>query len=321
MAADGTLEWRELWAETQGRVGDRRIARWLCETASGADGDDFLDVLEDPATERMVAHLDAMVGRYLGGEPLQYVLGRWAFRTLDVLVDPRVLIPRPETELLVDHAFGALRDLPRPWRVADLGTGSGVIGLSIAAERWHDGMQVWLTDASSDAADVARANAAGIGRGAAAVRVATGSWYEALPADLRGTLHLVASNPPYIADDDPLVEPIVRDHEPPMALFAPRRVGASGRDRAWGGGVVGAGRHRDRRARHRSGRARGSDDARRRARRRAGAPRPRGARPASLRRSAPPPEPTGSPRPGDRAVDTRPRRERPRRASGGARCW
>jgi release factor glutamine methyltransferase len=221
MAADGTLEWRELWAETQGRVGDRRIARWLCETASGADGDDFLDVLEDPATERMVAHLDAMVGRYLGGEPLQYVLGRWAFRTLDVLVDPRVLIPRPETELLVDHAFGALRDLPRPWRVADLGTGSGVIGLSIAAERWHDGMQVWLTDASSDAADVARANAAGIGRGAAAVRVATGSWYEALPADLRGTLHLVASNPPYIADDDPLVEPIVRDHEPPMALFAP----------------------------------------------------------------------------------------------------
>lgn len=219
---DGTLTWRTLWAETTRRVqGDRPIARWICETASGADGDEFLDVLEECATERMVAHLDAMVDRYLGGEPLQYVLGRWAFRRLDVLVDTRVLIPRPETELIVDHAVAAIADRPRPWLVADLGTGSGVIGLSIAAERSHDGLEVWLTDVSPDAAHVARANAAGIGRGAAAVRVVEGSWYDALPDHLCGRLDLIVSNPPYIAPGDPEVEDVVHTHEPHLALYAP----------------------------------------------------------------------------------------------------
>lgn len=219
-ADDGTITWRELWVETERRVGDRPVARWICETASGTDADEFLEELDEPATQRMVAHLDAMVGRVLAGEPLQYVLGHWSFRRLDVLVDPRVLIPRPETELLVDHAVEALRDHARPWRIADLGTGSGVIGLSIASERWHDGMEVWLTDVSADALDVARANTAGIGRGAAAVRIAAGSWYDALPEELRGTLHLVVSNPPYIAHGDPAVESIVHDHEPHVALYA-----------------------------------------------------------------------------------------------------
>jgi release factor glutamine methyltransferase len=217
---DGTITWRELWAETERRVGDRPVARWICETASGVDPEEFLDELDEPATQRMVAHLDAMVERVLAGEPLQYVLGHWSFRHLDVLVDRRVLIPRPETELLVDHALEALREHPRPWRVVDLGTGSGVIGLSIAAERWHDGMEVWLTDLSEDALDVARANTAGIGRGAAAVRVAHGSWYAALPERLRGELHAIVSNPPYIAHGDGAVESIVHDHEPHLALYA-----------------------------------------------------------------------------------------------------
>lgn len=219
--SEDTIDWRTLWAETERRVGDRMVARWICETASGADGAEFIEVLDDAATHRMLVHLDAMVARLAHGEPLQYVLGHWAFRHLEVMVDPRVLIPRPETELLVDHAIAALSAHQRPLRVADLGTGSGVIGLSLAMELWHDGMQVWLTDASSDALDVARANTAGIGRAAATVRIAEGSWFEALPADLRGHLHLVASNPPYIAPDDPAVEPIVRDHEPHAALFAP----------------------------------------------------------------------------------------------------
>lgn len=217
---DGTITWRELWVETERRVGERPVARWICETASGTDPEEFLDALDEPATERMVAHLDAMVARVVAGEPVQYVLGHWSFRHLDVLVDPRVLIPRPETELLVDHALAALREHPRPWRVVDLGTGSGVIGLSIAAERWHDGMEVWLTDVSTDALDVARANTAGIGRGAAAVRVAHGPWYAALPEHLRGELHAVVSNPPYIAHGDAAVESIVHDHEPHLALYA-----------------------------------------------------------------------------------------------------
>ncbi len=216
-----TIDWRTLWAETERRIGDRTVARWICETASGADGAAFLAVLDEPAMHRMVAHLDSMVARCADGEPVQYVLGHWAFRHLEVMIDQRVLIPRPETELLVDHAIDALRSHARPLRVADLGTGSGVIGLSLAMELWHDGMEVWLTDASSDALDVARANTAGIGRAAAGVHVAAGSWFEALPAERHGTFHLLASNPPYIAVDDPAVESIVRDHEPHLALFAP----------------------------------------------------------------------------------------------------
>jgi release factor glutamine methyltransferase len=218
---DGTITWRSLWAETEALVGDRAVARWICETASGCDGDEFRDVLDHPATERMVHHLDAMVARVRAGEPVQYVLGRWAFRHLDVLVDRRVLIPRPETELLVEHAIAAMSRRPRPLRIVDLGTGSGVIGLSLATELWHDGIEVWLTDASADALDVTRANCAGVGRAAASVRIAEGEWFDPLPDELAGGFDLVISNPPYIDATDSAVEPIVRDYEPAVALFAP----------------------------------------------------------------------------------------------------
>ena len=123
----------------------------------------------------MVAHLDAMIARYLAGEPLAYVLGRWSFRHVDLAVDQRVLIPRPETEVVAGVAIELARGLPRPIVVADLGTGSGAIGLSLADELPVDGITVWLTDASDDALDVARANLAGLGRRAANVRVADGS--------------------------------------------------------------------------------------------------------------------------------------------------
>ena len=217
---DGTITWRTLWAETTSLVGDRNQARWICEVASGCDGAEFVDELDQPATERMVHHLDAMVARVRTGEPLQYVLGRWAFRRVELMVDARVLIPRPETELLVERAMVAMADRPRPLTVVDLGTGSGAIGLSLATELWHDGLRVWLTDASADALDVARANTAGIGRAGATVRTALGEWFGALPDEVRGTLDLVVSNPPYIAVDDPDVEAIVRDWEPAVALFA-----------------------------------------------------------------------------------------------------
>ena len=220
---DDTLTWRQLWAQTERAVGSRPEARWLCEHASGLDGDEFVEALDQPATVRMVHHLDTMVARYRAGEPLAYVMGRWAFRHLDVLVDRRVLIPRPETELLVDVVIEHLRgpDLGNAaWRVVDLGTGSGVIGLSLAHELWRHQPEIWLTDASLDALDVARANLAGIGRAGSRVRVAHGSWFQALPDELRGTLHAVVSNPPYIAADDPELDPSVRDWEPTDALLS-----------------------------------------------------------------------------------------------------
>ena len=220
-AGEGTITWRQLWDETARVVGGRTPARWLCEVASGTDGDEFRGVLDEPATERMVAHLDAMLDRWRAGEPLQYVLGRWAFRHLDLLVDRRVLIPRPETEQVVDVALAAVADRRDPLVVVDLGTGSGAIGLALASELGARAESVWLTDASADALDVARANTSGIGRHAARVRVAApGDWFDALPTELAGRIDLLVSNPPYVADDDERLEPIIRDWEPAPALFA-----------------------------------------------------------------------------------------------------
>lgn len=226
MTDDGTLTWRRLWAETARVTGERPSARWLCEVASGLDGDEFLAALDEPVTERMVHHLDAMLARLGAGEPLQYVLGRWSFRHLDLLVDRRVLIPRPETEQVVEVALGLVRDRPGRRRIVDLGTGSGAIGLALASELPLGSCEVWLTDISGDALDVARANLAGIGRAGAIVRVAAGAWFEALPTELRGGLDLVVSNPPYVDDDDPALESVVRVWEPASALFG----GADGLD-------------------------------------------------------------------------------------------
>ena len=182
-------------------------------------GADWVAGLDNAAPASSVAHLDAMVARRLAGEPLPYVLGSWGFRHLELMVDRRVLIPRPETEQVVEVALALAAAMPRPLVVADLGTGSGAIALSLARELPLTGVEVWATDSSLDALDVARANLAGLGRAAANVRLADGDWFGALPAALAGGLDLVVSNPPYVGTDDPL-EASVRDFEPAVALFA-----------------------------------------------------------------------------------------------------
>ena len=223
-ANDGTISWRRLWDDTASLIG-RPQARWLCEEASGAFGGEFLEVLAEPVTERSLANLDAMLARLQEGEPLQYVLGHWSFRRLDLLVDSRVLIPRPETELVAELAIASARQavaefVDRPLPMADLGTGSGAIGLSLALELPRGVAEVWLTDVSLDALDVARANTAGLGMAAALVQFGHGSWFQALPGSIRGRLAVVVSNPPYIAHGDPAVEASVREWEPGVALFA-----------------------------------------------------------------------------------------------------
>jgi len=222
MARDtsGAVTWRTLLNETIEVLGERPQARWICETACGLDGDEFLAELDEPATERMVAQLDAMVARYRAGEPLAYVMGHWSFRTIELMVDRRVLIPRPETEMVAGRALELARGVAGQRRVVDLGTGSGAIGLSLAAELPIMGTEVWLTDYSTDAVDVARANAIGLGRVAANVRVSHGSWFDALPVDVRGEIDVVVSNPPYIADGDAEVAESVLEYEPHTALFA-----------------------------------------------------------------------------------------------------
>lgn len=207
--------WRELRDAARARIGDDQEVRWLVERASGLTAAEQAAALDAAADERHAASFRAMVDRREAGEPLQYVLGQWGFRTLDLFVDPRVLIPRPETEVVAGYAIDALP--AGPCRAVDLGTGSGAIALSLAAERWPD-VEVWATDASADALAVARANTAALGRRAANVRLAAGDWFEALPDELRGTFDVVVANPPYVPDGA-LVARQVRDHEPHLALF------------------------------------------------------------------------------------------------------
>ena len=225
MNPDGSISWRQLWDDTAVSEGRAR-ARWLCEEASGMFGHEFTDVLDRLVTERSIAHLDAMLVRLAQGEPLQYVLGHWSFRGLDLMVDRRVLIPRPETEWVAEVAIELARTLPRPLLAADLGTGSGALGLSLVAELPRGAAEVWLTDVSPDALDVARANAAGLGIAGGGARFAHGSWFGALPHHVRGALGLVVSNPPYIAPGDPAVDESVHEWEPHGALYS----GADGLD-------------------------------------------------------------------------------------------
>lgn len=220
-----TLSWRELRAEAAARLGAAGVddpdqeLRWMVERVSGMTPAEQTAALDDPMTVREVSYMDQMVERRVGGEPLQYVLGQWGFRTLDLLVDSRVLIPRPETEVVAGLAIDAAAAVEgRDAVVVDLGTGSGAIALSAAAERWPH-VEVWATDASADALAVARANLAGLGRRAGVVRLAEGSWYDALPGELRGRVDVLVSNPPYVATTDALpVE--VADWEPTSALLA-----------------------------------------------------------------------------------------------------
>ena len=214
------ITWRAMLQRVEEQVGQRNIARWLCEHASGCDADEFSEVLDELVSERSGQQLQDMLQRYATGEPLQYVMGRWAFRQLDLLVDKRVLIPRPETELIVDIVKNHLGAKREAITLVDLGTGSGAIGLSLLHELPLGAATVWMTDESEDALHVARANAAGIGRPAIGARFAHGNWCDALPNELVGVCDVVVSNPPYIAEGDAEVEASVLQWEPSDALFA-----------------------------------------------------------------------------------------------------
>lgn len=192
--------------------------RRILEDVTGVEGGEAVTVLDDEASELRADRFRALVARRASGEPLQYVLGSWGFRGLDLLVDRRVLIPRPETEWVVEQALGLLPHGRRdePLVVVDLGTGSGAIALSIAQERFPH-VRVVATDVSADAVDVARANLAGLGRRGAAVELHVGWWWEAVPPALRGEVDLVVSNPPYVGAAE-LLPAEVADWEPRRAL-------------------------------------------------------------------------------------------------------
>jgi release factor glutamine methyltransferase len=206
-------------------------AEWILAHALGvsrtrlyADGD------EAPA-ERERAFRE-LVARRATREPLAYVLGEWGFRRLTLRVDPRVLIPRPETEVLVGRCLELIADLAEP-RVLDIGTGSGAIALAIADE--HPGARVTGTDSSADTLAVASENAALTGLD---VELVEGELF----AGLDGPFDLVVSNPPYVDPGDvATLPPEVGEHEPRAALIesgATQAIAGEARSRLVPGGSL-----------------------------------------------------------------------------------
>jgi len=174
-----------------------------------------------PLTEAERAHARELVQRRGRREPLAYVLGDWDFRRLTLKTDPRALVPRPETEIVVERCLGLLAAIENP-RVCDVGTGTGAIALALKHER--PDAQVTATDVSPDALALARENA-----GDADVRFVEAD----LLAGVEGPFDLVVSNPPYVrADEIDALDPEVRDWEPRGALVdegQPERLAAEAR--------------------------------------------------------------------------------------------
>ncbi len=196
----------------------RREAELLAEFALGADRAWLFAHAEDPVADAARDRFLDLLARRAGGEPLAYILGHVGFWTLDLEVTPDTLIPRPETELLVEAALARLPEGTAP-RVADLGTGSGAIALALASERPQ--ARVLATDASAAALDVARRNAARNEIGNVAFR--QGDWLEPLAGE---RFDLIASNPPYVALGDPHLAQGDLRFEPDAALAS----GADGLD-------------------------------------------------------------------------------------------
>ena len=215
-------------------------AQVLLAHALGVDRAWLLAHATDELSRARADAFFALAKRRREGEPVAYLTGRREFHGLDLAVTPAVLVPRPETETLVD---AALERLPgdRPLRVVDLGTGSGAIALAIAHARPN--ARVIATDVSDDALAVARDNAKHLRLENVAFTL--GSWYDALGGDA-GPFDAILANPPYVADGDPHLGEGDLRHEPSVALSpggdgldALRIIVAGARSRLADGGWLG----------------------------------------------------------------------------------
>ena len=208
MAAQDTVG--ELLARGASRLSSQLDAELLLAHALGLSRVQLKTYPERRVDPQAAALFQTLLERRSEGEPVAYIVGYRDFWTLRLMVDARVLIPRPETELIVERALALVLDPAAS--VADLGTGSGAIPLALASER--QGWAITATDVSAAALEVARTNAQALG---ARIEFVQGSWFEPLQSR---RFNLVTSNPPYIAAGDPaLAEANVR-YEPSLALTA-----------------------------------------------------------------------------------------------------
>jgi release factor glutamine methyltransferase len=191
-----------------GVASPRVDAEWLVGKALGSTRTALYADTDRGLSAEQATELERLVRRREAREPLAYVLGEWGFRRLTLMVDVRVLVPRPETEVVVERCLELLRGVDRP-SVLDVGTGSGAIALAIADE--HPGARVTAIDVSSGALEVARENAR-----AAGLEIAFAE--QDVRDGLDGEYQLVVSNPPYVTSEEiETLEPEVRDWEPRIA--------------------------------------------------------------------------------------------------------
>ncbi|MBS1158942.1 MAG: [protein release factor]-glutamine N5-methyltransferase [Proteobacteria bacterium] len=188
---------------------DRLDARLLLQYATGCTHTDLLVRPETPVSAPAYQQFAEWVGRRAAGEPLAYLVGEAEFRSRIFQVSPAVLIPRPETEVLIELALEKLQGIETP-RILDLGTGSGIVAISLALEC----PAAWLTtvDISADALRVAKNNA---GRLGARVEFIESDWFAAL-AERR--FDLIVGNPPYVAEGNPHLALNGLPFEPRLAL-------------------------------------------------------------------------------------------------------
>lgn len=172
---------------------------------------------ERPLGEKELAPIRELVRRRGRREPLAYVLGEAAFLDFTLKVDARVLVPRPETEQLVEIVRDTCAEGPPPRAILDLGTGSGAIAIALAAA--FPEAAVTAVDAAGDALELAAANAAACGLGDGRIRFLESDWFAGIPGGER--FDLIVSNPPYLTEAELAeAEPEVRDFEPRHALVA-----------------------------------------------------------------------------------------------------
>ena len=185
---------------------ERHEARWLLEEYGPNEG----------------LELSRAIARRVAGEPLQYILGHWPFRDLDLLVDPRALIPRPESEELVTRALGELqRQHLTQAKMMDLGCGTGAIGLALVQELGSQGIKTELVsvDLAGEALALARENRDR--HHLANVAFVQSSWFESVDQKHLGTFDLITANPPYVGEVEfATLDPILR-YEPLLAIVSP----------------------------------------------------------------------------------------------------
>lgn len=191
-------------------------AEWILSHALGIKRLQLFLQFERPLDEEELQRIRPLLKRRSQREPLQYILGTTAFHGIELRTDARALVPRPETEELVELVLGRLQEQGSAGkRLIDLGTGTGAIALALAAARPE--VELWATDVSEEALSLARENADRLGM-QERIRFVRANWWDGLEG---GTFDVVVSNPPYLTEQEwAEAQPEVRQFEPRQALVA-----------------------------------------------------------------------------------------------------